>query len=105
MTPVDQAFGVAVTAPRVGGNDPARLGIGHSVGVDPRTGRASVRVPLSLTSGRAGFGPELALTHSPGAVGGAYGAGWQLDGLPTIEVSTRTGLPTYDSRDAYTFSA
>jgi RHS repeat-associated protein len=87
----------------LGGTDPGDLRIAHEVGVDPLTGRASVIVPLDSSAGRGGFGPQLALRYDSAGTHSPYGAGWSLQGLLTITVSTRNGLPTYDARDAYTF--
>ncbi len=57
-------------------------------------------VPLALSPGRAGFGPQLSLAYDSGSGNGPFGFGWSLS-LPTITRKTAKGLPQYrDSRDS-----
>lgn len=89
--------GIAVpstTLPKGGG---AIRGIGEKFAANPVTGTASLTVPLATSPGRAGFGPDLALTYDSGAGNGAFGIGWVLS-TPAISRKTELGLPRY--RDA-----
>jgi Salmonella virulence plasmid 65kDa B protein len=60
-----------------------------------RTG--SLTVPIAVSPGRSGFGPQLSLSYDPGAGNGPFGFGWSLS-FPTITRKTDKGLPQY--RDA-----
>jgi len=64
------------------------LAIEHSVDVGELTGAASIRVPLPLTTGRAGFGPSLALDYRSTSGNSPFGVGWQLGGVPAIGIDT-----------------
>jgi RHS repeat-associated protein len=92
---------VAAGLPVLGGVDPARLHLAHEVGVDQRTGRPVVRVPLDVAAGRNHFGPRLALRYDSCGASSVWGTGWALDGLLSIDVSTRLRDPRYDGRDGY----
>src|SRR6266436_9031439 len=54
-------------------------------------------VPIAVSHGRAGFGPQLSLSYDSGAGNGPFGLGWSLS-LPSITRRTDKGLPEY--RDA-----
>jgi RHS repeat-associated protein len=88
----------------IGGTPLGELRIQHEVGVDQLTGRATLTVPLDLSAGRDGTGPQLALRYDSSGAHSPFGAGWSLEGLLTVTVSTRSGLPTYDARDRYSFT-
>jgi len=81
----------AVALPKGGG---AIRGIGEKFSANPVTGTGSLAVPISLSPGRGGFGPQLAITYDSGAGNGPFGLGWQLS-LPAITRKTDRGLPTY----------
>jgi RHS repeat-associated protein len=82
----------AVTLPKGGG---AIRGIGEKFAANPVNGTASLTVPIALSPGRSGFGPELALSYDSGAGShGCYGIGGQL-GYPTITRQTDRGIPCY----------
>jgi hypothetical protein len=73
---------------------------GHANGADgekfaanPVTGSATFSVPLPVSPGRGGFGPQLALSYA-GNGNGAFGFGWSLS-LPSISRKTDKGLPRY----------
>jgi RHS repeat-associated protein len=85
-------------------NDPADLGIAHTIDVDPRTGAAAIRVPVPTPDGRAGFGPQFALEYSPGTGNSPYGWGWSLTGCAPVTVSTLDGVPRYDGGDGFAFA-
>lgn len=82
----------AVTLPKGGG---AIRGVGEKFSVNPSTGSGSASVPLPLSPGRQGFGPQLALSYDTGAGNGVFGIGWSL-GVPAITRKTDRGLPRYD---------
>jgi RHS repeat-associated protein len=88
----------------LGGTDPSAVGIDHHIGVDQLTGRATVAVPLHATAGRSGFTPALTLRYQSTSTPSPFGAGWALDGLLSISVSTRRCLPTYTAGQAYEFT-
>lgn len=81
-----------ISLPKGGG---AIRGIGEKFSANPVTGTGSMSVPIALSPGRGGFGPQLALSYDSGAGNGAFGLGWQL-ALPSISRKTDKGLPTYD---------
>jgi RHS repeat-associated protein len=51
-------------------------------------------VPLAISPGRAGFGPQLTLSYDSGSGNGPFGFGWSL-GLPSVTRKTDKGLPQY----------
>src|SRR5690606_8376204 len=59
------------------------------------TGTGAMTVPLALSPGRAGFGPQLSLSYDSGNGNGPFGFGWSL-ALPRISRKTDKGLPQYD---------
>jgi len=60
-------------------------------------------VPIYVSPGRSGFGPQLSLSYDSGASNGAFGLGWSL-GLPSITRKTDKGLPQYaDAEESDTF--
>ncbi len=94
----------AVTLPRGGG---AIRGIGEKFTTNPATGTGSLTIPIPVSAGRSGFGPELSLTYDSGAGNGPFGFGWTLS-IPAITRKTDKGLPQYDDpaeSDVYLLSA
>ncbi len=81
-----------VTLPKGGG---AIRGMGEKFAANPVTGTGSMTVPLATSPGRAGFGPQLALSYDSGAGNGPFGFGSSLS-LPAITRKTDKGLPRYD---------
>jgi hypothetical protein len=65
----------SVSLPKGGG---AIRGIDEKFAVNPATGTGSISVPIAATSGRQGFGPDLALSYDSGFGNGAFGLGWRL---------------------------
>jgi RHS repeat-associated protein len=60
-------------------------------------------VPIAVSPGRSGFGPQLTLSYDSGAGNGSFGFGWNL-GLPAITRKTAKGLPQYvDADESDTF--
>src|SRR5579885_1467864 len=81
----------ALALPKGGG---ALRGISEKFAANPITGTGSLNVPLATSPGRAGFGPQLALSYDSGAGNGSFGFGWHL-ALPAITRKTERGLPQY----------
>ena len=81
----------SISLPKGGG---AIRGIGEKFNVSPATGTSSFTVPILVSSGRSGFGPELSITYDSGAGNGPLGFGWSL-ALPSITRKTDKGLPLY----------
>lgn len=100
----DAAYRAPTIQPPKGGG--AIRGIGEKFAANPVNGGGSVSVPVATSPGRAGFGPELALSYDLGAGNGPFGFGWTL-GLPAITRRTDRGLPRYhdpDASDVFVFS-
>ncbi|MFJ1602627.1 SpvB/TcaC N-terminal domain-containing protein [Streptomyces sp. NPDC088253] len=81
-----------VTLPKGGG---AIRAIGEKFTANPVTGTGSVSVPVSVSPGRAGFGPALSLTYDSGSGNGPYGLGWSIS-TPHIHIKTQDALPLYE---------
>ena len=80
-----------LSLPKGGG---AIRGMGEKFAANPVTGTGSMSVPLAVSPGRVGFGPQLALSYDSGAGNGPFGFGWNLS-LPAITRKTDKGLPQY----------
>ena len=81
--------------PKGGG---AIRGMGEKFAANPVTGTGSMTVPIAISPGRSGFGPQLALSYDSGAGNGPFGLGWNLS-LPSITRKTDKGLPKYEDAD------
>jgi RHS repeat-associated protein len=81
-----------VALPKGGG---ALRGISETFATDIATGSGSLKVPIHLSPGRAGSGPQLTLSYDSGTGNSSFGMGWRL-GLPSITRRTDKGLPRYD---------
>lgn len=89
-----------ISLPKGGG---AIRGIGEKFTTNAATGTGSLSVPIALSSGRSGFGPQLALSYDSGSGNGPFGIGWNLS-LPAITRKTDKGLPRYrDSEESDVF--
>src|SRR5690242_181129 len=99
----DDQFAVsapALSLPKGGG---AIRGIGEKFSANPITGTGSLSVPIAVSPGRSGFGPQLSLTYDSGSGNGVFGVGWNL-ALPAITRKTDKGLPRYlDADDSDVF--
>src|SRR5262245_37625178 len=82
----------SITLPKGGG---AIRGMGEKFNVSAATGTGTLTLPLAVSPGRAGFGPQLTLTYDSGAGNGPFGLGWSL-GVAAITRKTDKGLPRYD---------
>jgi RHS repeat-associated protein len=81
----------AITPPKGGG---AIRGIGEKFAANPVTGSGAMTVPLPVSPGRAGFGPQLSLSYDSGNGNGPFGFGWSLS-IPRIGRKTDKSLPRY----------
>ena len=80
-----------ISLPKGGG---AIRGIDEKFTANPVTGTGSLNVPLALSPGRSGFGPQLSINYDSGMGNGIFGFGWNLS-LPSITRRTDKGLPRY----------
>src|SRR4051812_41460689 len=90
-----EKFGVTaqqISMPKGGG---AIRGIGEKFAANPTSGTGSITVPIATSPGRAGFGPQLALSYDSGAGNGPFGFGWSLS-VASITRKTDKGLPQYN---------
>jgi RHS repeat-associated protein len=85
----------AISLPKGGG---AIRGMGEKFAANPVTGAGSMTVPIAVSPGRGGFGPQLSLSYDSGAGNGPFGLGWNLS-LPAITRKTDKGLPQYDDAE------
>jgi Salmonella virulence plasmid 65kDa B protein len=89
-----------ITLPKGGG---AIRGIGEKFTTNPVTGTGSMTIPIALSPGRSGFGPQLSLSYDSGTGNGPFGMGWSLSS-PAITRKTDKGLPQYrDSEESDVF--
>jgi RHS repeat-associated protein len=80
-----------ISLPRGGG---AIRGIDEKFTTNPVSGTGSLSVPLAVSKGRSGFGPNLSLEYDSGTGNGIFGMGWSLS-MPSIVRRTDKGLPQY----------
>ncbi|KAF5649455.1 RHS repeat-associated core domain protein [Fusarium tjaetaba] len=75
-----------------------QLPVAERFQVNSCTGGTSFSIPIPITKGRGGFGPDLSLVYQSAAAStnGSFGSGWQLGGLQTISRLTSRGVPVYD---------
>lgn len=84
-----------LSLPKGGG---AIRGIGEKFAANPVTGTGSLTVPIAVSPGRSGFGPQLGLAYDSGAGNGPFGISWSLS-LPAITQKTDKGLSHYRDAD------
>jgi len=82
----------SISIPKGGG---AIKGIGEKFSANPVTGTGSMSIPVAVSPGRSGFGPQLSLSYDSGSGNGPFGFGWSLS-LPSITRKTDKGLPKYN---------
>ncbi len=91
-----------LSIPKGGG---AIRGIDEKFNANPVTGTGSLTLPLPLSPGRSGFGPQLSLSYDSGSGNGCFGMGWNAS-LPMISRRTDKGIPRYyDSHDEHAADA
>jgi RHS repeat-associated protein len=89
-----------INLPKGGG---AIRGIDEKFAANPVTGTGSFTVPIAVSPGRFGFGPQLSLTYDSGGGNGIFGMGWDLS-RPSITRRTDKGVPRYyDSEESDIF--
>src|ERR1044071_3888365 len=81
----------SLSLPKGGG---AIRGIGEKFSANPVTGTGSMSVPIAVSPGRSGFGPQLTLSYDSGSGNGPFGFGWHVS-VPSITRKTHKGLPRY----------
>ena len=91
-----QVHAPSISLPKGGG---AIRGMGEKFAANPVTGTGSMTVPIAVSPGRSGFGPQLSLAYDSGAGNGPFGFGWNLS-LPAITRKTDKGLPKYLDTEA-----
>src|SRR6058998_3094640 len=74
----------SISLPKGGG---ALRGMGEKFTANPVTGTGSLTVPVPVSPGRAGFGPQLSLSYDSGSGNGPFGFGWSLS-LPDVTRKT-----------------
>ena len=79
--------------------DPLGAPIAIEARVDPSTGSLAVEIPIPLSPGRDGHGPQLSLSHAGYDPLSPFAHGWSLAGLPAIDIDAHDGLPRYDGSD------
>lgn len=84
-----------ISLPKGGGSI---RGIDEKFTANPAIGTGSLSIPLALSVGRSGFGPQLSLSYDSGQGNGPFGIGWSLS-LPKIALRTDKGLPCYGRVD------
>jgi RHS repeat-associated protein len=85
----------SITLSKGGG---AIRGIGEKFQANPATGTGKLTIPLPLSPGRSGFGPELSLSYDSGLGNHVFGIGWSLS-MPSITRKTDKGIPKYRRRE------
>ncbi|WP_025742879.1 SpvB/TcaC N-terminal domain-containing protein [Aquimarina pacifica] len=78
-------------------------GIGEKFKVNSVTGTGSLSIPLTFSSGRSGFAPQLTLSYDSGNGNGVFGYGWEI-GVPAISRKVSKGIPKYDNSDVFLMS-
>ena len=84
-----------ISLPKGGG---AIRGIDEKFTANAATGTGSLSVPIALSPGRSGFGPQLNLSYNSGAGNGSAGLGWSFS-LPVITFNTGKEIPCYSDGD------
>ncbi|WP_082171112.1 SpvB/TcaC N-terminal domain-containing protein [Chryseobacterium sp. Hurlbut01] len=60
-------------------------------------GDANAEYPIRVPSGLGGLQPSLSIGYSSGGGNGWMGDGWNINGLSSITVDTRWGVPEFDA--------
>ena len=90
-----QSAAPQISLPKGGG---AIRGIGEKFSTNAMTGTGSLSVPIAVSPGRSGFGPQLSLTYDSGTGNGVFGIGWSLS-QPEISRKTAKGIPQYRDQE------
>ncbi len=86
-----------IELPKGGG---AIRALGEAFSANSATGAGSLAIPLGLTPGRGGFGPNPSTSYSTSAGNGILGFGWSLS-TGSIRRKTSRGLPRYGDDDVF----
>lgn len=73
-------------------------GIGEKFQVNPVTGTGPGGIPITLSLGRSGFTPQLALSYDSGAGNSSFGMGWGVDLPSTSHPQNDSGLFEFNFR-------
>ncbi|MEP0367424.1 MAG: SpvB/TcaC N-terminal domain-containing protein [Cyclobacteriaceae bacterium] len=84
-----------ISAPKGGGSISS---IGEKYQANAVTGTGSMSVPVSISPGRNGFTPQIALNYDSGRGNSEFGMGWNI-GIPSIVRKTQKGLPKYQDNE------
>lgn len=91
-----------IQLPKGGG---AIRGIGEKFSANPVTGTGSMSVPIAISPGRSGFGPQLALSYDSGAGNGPFSLGWHLSHSCITRNTEKKGVPCYvDDKESDIFN-
>ena len=91
----------SVTKPSGGGSI---KGMNEAFSVEMISGTASMSIPIPATEIARWGTPQLSLSYDSGAGNGPFGIGWHLQGIPSIQRSTRKRLPTYSEQDSFEYA-
>lgn len=84
-----------IELPKGGG---AIRGIGEKFQANAATGTGKLTIPLAVSPGRSGFGPDLSLSYDSGSGNGICGIGWNFASR-SVTRKTDKGLPKYRRRE------
>lgn len=85
----------SISQPKGGG---AIRSVGEKFAANPVRGSGAMSVPIALSPGRGGFGPQVTLSYDSEAGNGPFGFGWSLS-LPRVARKTDRGVPRYRDED------
>lgn len=78
--------------------------LSESFQTDLATGSATASIPIVVPPGRKNMQPALSLSYSSNNPNSVCGVGWSLS-IPSIQRSTKRGVPKYNSTDTFIFSS
>ncbi|MBZ0310418.1 MAG: hypothetical protein K8I82_30435, partial [Anaerolineae bacterium] len=67
------------------------------------SGAATYSYPIAVPAGTHGMQPNISISYNSQGGNGWLGKGWDIGGLPTIERSTKHGVPKYNAGDTFVF--
>ncbi|KFY76939.1 hypothetical protein V499_03543 [Pseudogymnoascus sp. VKM F-103] len=77
--------------------------MGQTFKTNAANGTLSLSLPIDVSSGRSGFGPNLSLSYDSGSGNGPFGIGWTLSSN-SITRRTSKQVPKYDESDVFILS-
>jgi RHS repeat-associated protein len=84
-----------IELPKGGG---AIRGIGEKFQANAATGTGKLTIPMAVSPGRSGFGPDLSLSYDSGSGNGICGIGWNFASR-SVTRKTDKGFPKYRRRE------